>query len=86
MVFPHIISNIIEDVVRLILIFLGRNFYKKSLSFIVSYLILINVISEVVSILVLLFFLPKKISLTKKDFIFDKNYFHDSLSIGIPNT
>lgn len=86
MVFPHIISNIIEDVVRLILIFLGRSFYTKSLSFIVSYLILINVFSEIVSILVLLFFLPKKISLTKGDFIFDKNYFHDSLSIGIPNT
>lgn len=85
-VFPHIISNIIEDVVRLILIFLGRSFYKKSLSFIVSYLILINVISEIVSILVLLFFLPKKISLSRRDFIFDKNYFYDSLSIGIPNT
>ena len=85
-VFPHIISNIIEDVVRLILIFLGRSFYTKSLSFIVSYLILINVISEIVSILVLLFFLPKKISLSKSDFIFDKNYFYDSLSIGIPNT
>ena len=85
-VFPHIISNIIEDVVRLILIFLGRSFYTKSLSFIVSYLILINVISEIVSILVLLFFLPKKISLSRRDFIFDKNYFYDSLSIGIPNT
>ena len=85
-VFPHIISNIIEDVVRLILIFLGRSFYTKSLSFIVSYLILINVISEIVSILVLLFFLPKKITLSRRDFIFDKNYFQDSLSIGIPNT
>ena len=86
MVYPHVISNIIEDVVRLILIFLGRSFYKKSLSFIVCYLILINVISELVSILVLMFFLPKNISLSKSDFIFDKNYFYDSLSIGIPNT
>lgn len=86
MVIPHVISNIVEDVVRLFLIFLGSNLNKYSVSYIVCYLILINVISEIVSILVLMVFLPKKISFKRCDFSFDKSYFLDSLSIGIPNT
>ncbi len=85
-VFPHVISNIVEDIVRLILIFLGSGFYTYDISFIVCYLILINVISEIVSILVLICFLPKRIVFCKEDFLIDKSYLHDSLSIGIPNT
>ena len=85
--FPHIISNIVEDLVRLIIMIIFIPiFIKKSVSYLLCFLILINVISESVSILVLFLFLPRHIRFSKNDFIPSKRYIRDSLSIGIPNT
>lgn len=84
---PHVTSNIIEDIVRLLLIVIGVPFfYDKSISYTVCYLILSNVVSESISIIVLLLFLPKKVIITKDDLRPSKNYIKESLSIGIPNT
>ena len=84
---PHIVSNIIEDLVRLIVMIIFIPFFiKKGLSYLLCFLILINVISEATSILVLFLFLPKKINFKRSDFIPNKSYIKDSLSIGIPNT
>lgn len=85
--FPHVLSNLVEDVVRLALMVIGIPFFlDKGLEYAVCFIILSNVISEGVSILILLFFLPKKIHFKKADFLPDKSYMRDLLSIGIPNT
>ena len=84
---PHITSNVLEDVARLILIIVGVPFFmKKGIQYAVCYLIMVNVISESVSILVLLLFLPKNISFSKNDLRPSRSYIKESLSIGIPNT
>ena len=84
---PHVVSNLLEDIVRLTLMIIGIPFFlPKGLEYAVCYIILSNVISEGVSILVLFLFLPKKIQLKKEDLIPKKDYMRESLSIGIPNT
>lgn len=84
---PHVVSNLLEDIVRLALMIVGIPFFlPKGLEYAVCYIILSNVISEGVSILVLFLFLPKKIQLKKEDLIPKKDYMKESLSIGIPNT
>ena len=84
---PHVISNLLEDVVRLFLMIVGIPFFKdKGLNYAVCYIILSNIISEGISILVLFFFLPKNIVIKKEDLIPSKLYIRESLSIGIPNT
>lgn len=85
--FPHVISNLLEDVVRLLLMIIGIPLViEKGLKFAVCYIILSNVISEICSILILLLFLPKNVKIKKEDLHPSKKYIKESLSIGIPNT
>ena len=66
---PHVISNIVEDVVRLgVMIVFIPFFIEKGISYLICFLILINVISECSSILILFVFLPKKLSFRRNDF------------------
>ena len=84
---PHVISNLVEDIIRLTLMIIGIPFFlPKGLEYAVCYIILSNVISEGASILILFLFLPKKIQLKKEDLVPRKDYMKESLSIGIPNT
>ncbi len=84
---PHVISNLVEDIVRLSLMIIGIPFFlPKGLEYAVCYIILSNVISEASSILILILFLPKKIEIKKEYLIPKKDYMKESLSIGIPNT
>ena len=58
--FPHTLSNIIEQIVKLGLIFLIIPILmKKGIVVAASGLILLNIISEIVSIIVFLFFYPR---------------------------
>lgn len=85
--FPHVCSNLLEEIVRLILIVIGVPFFKeKGLCYAVCYIILSNIVSEGISILVLLLFLPRKVIIKKSDLKPSKIYIMESLSIGIPNT
>ena len=85
--FPHVISNILEDIVRLFLMIIFIPFFKnKGINYAVCFLILLNIVSEFASIVILFLFLPKNISLKKNDIVPSKNYIRESLSIGIPNT
>lgn len=85
--FPHVLSNITEDIARLFLIIIGLSFFlEKGLKYAVCYVVLINVVSEIVSILILFLFLPKNLKLTKNDLLPSKIYIKDSLDISIPNT
>lgn len=84
---PHVVSNLFEDVVRLLLMIIGIPFVlDKGLNIAVCYIILSNIISEAASILILFLFLPKKVVIKRDDLKPDKGYISECLSIGIPNT
>lgn len=85
--FPHVISNITEDVIRLIIMLIGIPFFlPKGITYTVCFIVLSNVLSELASILVLFLFLPKNFKIKKRDLIPNKTYIKESLSIGVPNT
>lgn len=84
---PHVISNITEDLIRLLIIILTIDkVIHLGLPITVSYLIGINIISELSSIIILLLFIPKKINIQKQDFIPNKIYIKDNLRISLPTT
>ncbi|MBO5096236.1 MAG: oligosaccharide flippase family protein [Bacilli bacterium] len=84
---PHVISNITEDVTRLISIILFVPFFlSKGLEFAVMFLVLSNIISELTSILILFFFLPKNFKLNKNDITPSLNNIKDILEISLPST
>lgn len=85
--FPHIISNVTEDAVRLITIIIGVPIaLKKGIERAVSFIVLSNIVSELSSILVLFFFLPKNFKITKEDISPNKKNIKDILNISIPTT
>lgn len=85
--FPHVVSNITEDIIRLIIIAVGVPFFlKKGIEFAVAFLVLSNIISELTSILILFLFLPKNFSITKKDIQFNISNLKDILAISLPTT
>lgn len=85
--FPHVLSNVTEDFVRLIALIIGIPlFIKKGLQFAVAFVVEVNIISELTSIFVLLFFVPKNFKISKSDLKPDKSNIKDVFSIGIPTT
>lgn len=85
-VFPCSLSNIIEQLVRLLLtLFVVSHMMKYSLVVAVTTVVLINVISEFSSILILLLFLPKE-KIYINDFNRDNNLLKEIFGISIPTT
>lgn len=85
-VFPCTISNIIEQIVRLLLtILLVSHMIKYSLVIAVTTVVLINILSEGSSIIVLLFFLPKE-KINKEDLKKDNSLLKEIFGISIPTT
>lgn len=84
---PHVISNIMEDITKLISIVLFIPFFLiKGLEFAVSFLILSNIVSELSSIIIFFICLPKNFNLTKKDIIPNSKNVKDIIDISIPST
>lgn len=84
---PHVISNVTEDFVRLMALIIGIPiFLKIGLEYAVAFIVLTNVISELTSIFVLFFFVPKNFKITKKDLKPNKNNIKNVFAIGIPTT
>lgn len=83
---PNAISNIIEQITRYILITL---IVPKCILIndviAASSLFIISLFTEVVSIIVNLLFLPKKINIKKEDLLPDKDTVRDILGISIPS-
>lgn len=83
---PHATSNVIEQIIRLIIIIIVLpKLVKINSLYGVLGLILLTIISEICSIIVFFFFLPKKINL--KDFDIKPTYkiTKDILNISLPN-
>ena len=84
---PHVTSNISEQIIRLLfMIFLLPTITKKGLVFTTTSLILINVLSELISSLVLIFFLPKTFKIEKKDLKPSLNSSKYVLATALPTT
>ncbi len=82
---PHTISNIIEQIVRVFLIFLIiPSLVNKGIVYSVMGLILISIASELASIFVFLAFLPKKFKITRKDLKPDMKTTKEILNLSIP--
>lgn len=81
---PHAISNILEQIVRLIIIVtILPILMKKSVMYAVLGLILLTILSEISSIIVFLFFLPKHINY-KTNLLPSKKHTKDILNISLP--
>ncbi len=84
---PHVVSNLSEQIVRLLfMILILPHFLQYGLVFTTTSLILINVVSELVSSIVLIFFLPKKFKIEKRDL---KPNFRSSVNVletALPTT
>ena len=81
---PHATSNILEQIVRLIIIVtILPILMKKSVMYAVLGLILLTILSEISSIIVFLFFLPKHINY-KTNLLHSKKHTKDILNISLP--
>ena len=82
---PYALSNSLEQVVRLILIILFLPYFmKKSVLLAVAALILFNIVSEISSVIVFLFFIPKNAILTKQDLKPNIHVMKDVLDVSLP--
>ena len=84
--YPHIITNIIEDLVKLILIIIGIPiFITKGIEHAVTFVILTNIFSELSSIIIFIFLLPKY-KYTKNELIPNKLNVQNLFKIALPTT
>ena len=84
---PHVVSNLTEQLVRIIfIIILTPIMLRKGITYATTGLVLLNIISEIASILIMLLYLPKKITIKKDDLKFNITNTKDILDISLPNT
>ena len=84
---PHVVSNVIEDIIRLVILLIGIPlFVVRGIEFAVAFIVISNIVSELTSIFILFLFLPKNFKLSKKDFIPQKNNVKEIFSISLPTT
>lgn len=85
--FPATLSNVVEQLVRLgLTIWFIPRMMEYSLVFAIVFVVLINVVSEFVSILVLISFVSKNKVINVKDFKYNDKIMRNLLSISIPTT
>ena len=82
---PHVISNILEDIIKVLLIIIFIKLFIHSKELTLSFVILTNIFSELSSIIIFIFCFPK-FNITKKDIKLNKKNLKDILSISIPTT
>ena len=84
---PHVVSLFFEQIIRLgIIIYITPHLLKFGITSAITGLILFNVISELLSILILFFFIPKQTKIHKSDIKPVPENIKDILSISIPTT
>jgi len=83
----HVVSNVTEDLVRLIVIMIGVPvFLIKGIEYAIAFIVLSNIFSELTSIFVLFFFLPRNFKIKRSDLVFDRQNIRDVLDISLPTT
>lgn len=83
---PYVVSNVLEQLVRFgFIIFLIPRMLKYGINIACMFVVLINVVSELSSIICLILFIPNK-RINLSDFVFDKNIFKDIMDISLSST
>ena len=82
---PHVISNILEDLIKLILISLFIKYLTNNDSLTITFIILTNIVSELSSIIIFLFCFPK-FKIYNNDIKPNKKNIKAILDISIPTT
>ncbi len=84
---PHVTSNLFEQITRLIItIVITPHLLKYGMSATITGLILYNIISELLSIIILIIFIPKNVTIKKSDIKPNQTNIKDTLEISIPTT
>ena len=84
--YPHVLTNIIEDIVKLIFIIIGIPFFiTKGVEYAVAFVILSNIFCELSSIIIFLFLIPN-FKCTKKELKPNRKGIKSLLKIAIPTT
>ncbi len=83
--YPHVISNVLEDLIKLICIILFIGFFLSSMESTISFIILINILSELSSIIIFLIYFPK-FKITFNDLKPNKKHLKAIFKIAIPTT
>lgn len=84
--YPHVITNVLEDIVRLILIVIFLPYFLKlGIEYATAFIILTNIASELTSIIIFIFLLPN-FKITKKELKPNKKTLKSLFSICIPTT
>ena len=84
---PHVVSNTFEQLLRIVIyIMILPIIIKYGEIFTINFIILTNILSETLSIMILYFFLPKKIKINKEYIKPDIDVMKDVLNISIPTT
>jgi len=85
--FPHIITCIVEEVLRLILIIVFVPIIiPNGIELTISFLIIISIICELSSIIIFILFIKKKKLIKKNDLKPNKNNIKNILNISLPTT
>lgn len=82
---PHVFSNVLEDVVKLIFIIFFISFFTHSMEATISFIVITNIFSELSSIIVFLILAPK-FKIEKKDLKINFKNIKDLFSLSIPMT
>ena len=84
--YPHVITNIIEDIVKLIFITIGIPFFiTKGVEYAVAFVIISNIFCELSSIIIFLFLIPN-FKCTKNELKPNKKSVKALLKISLPTT
>lgn len=84
---PHVTSNLFEQITRLIItIIITPHLLKYGMIATITGLILYNIISELLSIIILILFIPKNVTIKKSDIKPNQTNIKDTLEISIPTT
>ncbi|MBE6139597.1 MAG: hypothetical protein E7174_03785 [Firmicutes bacterium] len=84
--YPHVITNIIEDLVKLIFIIIGIPFFlSKGIEYAIAFIILSNIFCELSSIIIFIFLIPN-FKCDKKELIPNKKNIKELFKIALPTT
>lgn len=82
---PHVVSNILEDLIKLFVIYFIISTFRGTLEQTIALVILSNILCEISSIIIFMFCLPK-FSIKKEDIKLDITNIKNILKISIPTT
>lgn len=82
---PHVISNILEDIIKLLIIYFGIGYFSYSIEATLTFIILSNILCELSSIFIFIFCFPK-FKIKKEELKITSKNVKDIFNIALPTT